>query len=169
METTNSNIRLRPLKPGEDQHAVRVMAAVIREIWHVSFSRVRAEEEGFEDLDDIQSFYFGNKGIFLVLEDEGKIVGTGAIGRVNRYRAELKRIWLLKPYRGQGLGNLMVSKLLDFARESGYRSIELYVYSPDLQLPAVELYKKFGFQVVGQEPNHQGEMSWCMVKDLREK
>lgn len=165
----DSVIKLRPIQPGEDKQAVRVMAAVIREIWHVSFARVRAEVDEFADLDDIQTAYFKNGGTFLVLEDEGKIIGIGAIGRVSRYRAELKRIWMLKPYRGFGLGKKMVSSLLDFAREKGFRTVELYVFSPELQVPAVELYKKFGFQKKREEPNGEGGMSWMMVKDLRDK
>jgi putative acetyltransferase len=63
------------------------------------------------DLDDLNSHYFNNKGIFLVLIDNGMIVGSGAIRRLSDDICELKRMWFLKDYRGKGLGWKMAQML----------------------------------------------------------
>ena len=81
----------------------------------------------------------------MVLEDAGKIIGTGGIGCLDEKTAELKRIWLLKEYRGLGLGRKLVESLLEFARSHGYQRIELKVASPQIQPEAVGLYSSLGF------------------------
>lgn len=155
-------INLRTIQAQESKAAIAVMDTVIQEIWQVSLTWLMNETNEFNDLLEIQSFYFDNQGTFMVLEDDGHIVGIGAIGRINEERAELKRIWLLNEYRGRGLGRRLVAGLLDFARAQGYQVIELSVYSPSLQMPAVNLYNSFGFRTINLEENDLGENKFHM-------
>ena len=53
------------------------------------------------------------------------IIGTGAIRKLEGDLCELKRLWLLTEYHGQGLGYRMLRELLAFARETGYQRIRL--------------------------------------------
>lgn len=56
------------------------------------------------DMDHISSHYVRPSGIFLVLMDENRVVGTGAIRRLDDQTCELKRMWFLPAYRGKGDG-----------------------------------------------------------------
>jgi putative acetyltransferase len=96
------------------------------------------------DLDDLQKNYFDNGGTFLVLSDEGKIVGTGALNKLEEGVAELRRLWFLREYQGKGLGYQMVLQLLAFARQNGYSRVRLET-NPEFQTRAYELYKRMGF------------------------
>ena len=42
--------------------------------------------------------------IFLVVLDEDRLVGTGAVRQIDDTICELKRMWLLTEYHGQGIG-----------------------------------------------------------------
>src|ERR687889_285040 len=97
----------------------------------------------FENLDSdllhIQQHY--NKddgGCFWIVEryDKHQIIGTVAIRKLRYYMsdttnlttnsAELKRMFLSKPYRGLGIGQQMLDSVLDFAKKVGYFNILLY-------------------------------------------
>jgi len=54
---------------------------------------------------------------------------------------------LLPEFRGQGLGSRLLSSVLDHAKRFGLEKVELNVYTSNL--PAVALYKKFGFEQEG--------------------
>lgn len=51
---------------------------------------------------------------------------------------------LLPKYRGMGLGSKLLTAVLDHAKKFGLEKVELNVYTSNL--PAVALYKKFGFE-----------------------
>ena len=82
-------------------------------------------------------------GVFLVVLDDDRIVGTGAIRRLDESLCELKRMWLLPEYRGRGYGTLVADRLLDFARNVGYSRIRLDT-APELHR-ATRLYERLGF------------------------
>lgn len=54
---------------------------------------------------------------------------------------------LIPEFRGQGLGSKLLSSVLDHAKKSGLEKVELHVYTSNL--PAIALYKKFGFEQEG--------------------
>ena len=60
--------------------------------------------------------------------------------------------------RGRGIGELMLSSLLERARTDGYRQVSLSV---ERQNPALRLYEKHGFRVV-----REGGNSYAMVASL---
>ena len=60
------------------------------------------------DVDNLQSHYLNNHGLFLVAVDHGQVIGTGAIRHLDKDTAELKRLWLLEAYHGQGIGYRLV-------------------------------------------------------------
>ena len=95
-------------------------------------------------MDDIQISYFENGGIFLAMFDNGEMICTGAIRRLDDETCELKRLWLLNQYHGQGLGYRMLQELLKIARNMGYKRIRLET-DPAAQLRALSFYKQVGF------------------------
>jgi putative acetyltransferase len=97
----------------------------------------------FVDMDNLQTHYFDNGGLFLAALDENKLIGSGAIRKLDGNIAELKRIWLLDEYQGQGIGFRLITVLLNFAGAQGYQYIRLQT-SPQ-QTRAIAFYKRLGF------------------------
>ena len=81
--------------------------------------------------------------IFFVLEN-GHPVGTCAVLRKNAERFELAKMAVTSSARGKGYGDLLMNSAIEFARRS--QAIELYLLSNRKLVPAIRLYKKFGFR-----------------------
>ena len=147
-------IQIRRIQPDEWPAAKRVVYRVAYDIFNVK----RPLEEMIElyeshgelkDLDDIQKSYSDNGGIFLAMFDDGKMICTGAIRKLEVDICELKRLWLLSEYHGQGLGYRMLQELLSFSREKGYKRIRLET-DPIAQSRALEFYKRIGFYEISR-------------------
>jgi putative acetyltransferase len=104
-------IEIKPIQLHQVEEVKQIIFAVCHEIWQVTEEEIR-RYDAMSDIDDVQSHYFDNSGTFLVLIDDGRVVGSGAIRRLNNDICELKRMWLLKDYRGRGLGTKMTQMLL---------------------------------------------------------
>jgi putative acetyltransferase len=116
----------------------------------------------FEDMDAVSSQYREPAGTFLVLMDDGRVVGTGAIRRLDAQTCELKRMWFLPAYRGKGLGAKMSEMLLSFARSAGYKRVRLD--STDVLVAAHKLYQRLGFYPI--ERYNAGPGTIFMEKQL---
>jgi len=62
--------------------------------------------------------------------------------------AELS-IEILDQYQNKGLGSLLVKKLLDFAKNYGYRKIWMEIRKENF--PMLKLAFKFGFEITSEE------------------
>lgn len=116
----------------------------------------------FDDMDQTSEQYAEPAGIFLVLMDDRQVVGTGAIRRLDAETCELKRMWFLPEYRGQGHGTKMAERLFSFARSAGYRQVRLDT-DPRLER-ANKLYHRLGFQSIERYNNGPGVL--FMEKEL---
>ena len=102
------------------------------------------------DLDDLEAHYDGRDSLFLVVvDDAGRIVGTGGLKRYDAEQAEIKKMYLLPEVRGQGLGRRLLDTLVGFARAVGYRRIVLESNSNLTE--ALQLYQRYGFAPVPPE------------------
>ncbi len=101
-----------------------------------------------KDLEDAQGNYYYKNGFFgVVLNNAAKeIVGTFGLYQINKNVCELRKMYLMKNARGIGLGNLMLTKAIETAKEMNYKKIVLETISPLKE--AISLYKKFGFTPV---------------------
>jgi putative acetyltransferase len=142
-------IEIRPIQPDEWMTAKRVVYQVAFPI----FGRERPLEEfiayhesihELKDMDNIQKSYFDNGGTFLGMFRDCEMICTGALRRIDDEICELKRLWLLNEYHGQGLGYRMLQELLTVARSMGYQRVRLET-DPIAQSRALEFYKQAGF------------------------
>ncbi|HEU0293400.1 MAG TPA: GNAT family N-acetyltransferase [Anaerolineales bacterium] len=142
-------IEIRHIQPEEWLSAKRVVYRVA----YVIFGGTRPLEDfiayhesihELKDMDDIQKSYFDNGGTFLVMFRDGEMICTGAIRTWKDDICELKRLWLLAEYHGQGLGYYMLQELLSFSRQQGYKRIRLET-DPVAQSRALEFYRRIGF------------------------
>lgn len=104
-----------------------------------------------DDLADIPFHYLTPPGShFWVAELDGQVVGIVGIQRRSDAEAELRRMSVATQHRRQGVGWMLLETAEAFCRKQGYQRIRLTTV--DLLQPAIALYQKFGFQLVGQEP-----------------
>jgi len=92
-----------------------------------------------------------DNSLFLVAEVMGQIVAVltlrGGIRHAVRHEAVLG-ITVAKEWRGRGVGDTMMSRAVDWARQSGVITrIELQVFTSNTT--AIRLYKKHGFEIEG--------------------
>ncbi len=106
--------------------------------------------ETCKDLSDLEKYYFNNNGWFAVINKDNETIGSYGIYKINNKTCELRKMYLLQDYQGQGLGKLMMENALKKAKDLGYDEIILETNS--LLNKAIGLYKKFGF--VEYYPNH---------------
>jgi putative acetyltransferase len=156
-------IEIRPVQPHEIPEAKLVIFTVAFELFkgadtlEESIAKLSAQGK-LSEMDDVQGSYFDNGGTFLVACDYEKIIGTGAIKYLEDGVCEIKRLWLLTPYHGQGLGYRMMQELFSVARAKGYKIMRLET-DPVYQKRAVEFYRKLGFYEIpryGDDPDDMG-------------
>jgi putative acetyltransferase len=160
-------IKIRRIEASE----VSFAKELIYRVAHKLFRDTRTLEEAIAfyearhqlyDMDDVQQTYFDNDGIFLVMTDHEQIIGTGAIRKLDETICELKRVWLLFEYHGQGLGYRMIQELLTFARQKGYQRIRLETDRDD-QRRAYDLYKRLGFYEIPRYSDNEDDAAMEML------
>lgn len=62
---------------------------------------------------------------------------------------EVKRLFIRNEYRGEGISKLLLSTLVSYAKTQGCR--KLYLDTRTELVPAVALYRSFGFDVIFQK------------------
>ena len=159
-------IEIRPIKPNETAAAKRVIYRVAHEIFNdprsleesIAYHESRSE---LKDMDDIQRNYFENGGIFLMMLDDNQPICTGAIRKLENDICELKRLWLLTPYHGKGLGYRMLQELFSFARGKGYKRIRLETDAVH-QSRALDFYRRIGFYEIPRYTDRTDEIAMEM-------
>ncbi|MGB7207829.1 MAG: GNAT family N-acetyltransferase [Pyrinomonadaceae bacterium] len=104
--------------------------------------------QGFEDeLNQLPGRYACPDGrLFLASVDE-KLAGCIALRKLEDDICEMKRLYLREEFRGLGLGNTMIEKLIEEAQVIGYSKMRLDTYPPKMG-KAVKLYESHGFSAI---------------------
>ncbi len=151
-------IRITEIQVNQVTEAKYVISAVAQRIFVPEksvqeFYDILEEEGELSDVDNFQKVYVENCGLFLAVMDDDKLVGTGAVKKLDGKTAELKRLWLLEEYHGQKIGYQVVSRLLDFARKQKYERV--WLQTSLKQERAISFYKRVGFYKI---PNYRESM-----------
>lgn len=106
------------------------------------------EPEGTDsDLFTIETSYSAGGGAFeLLINDDGRIIGTVGLMPHGPGVCELRKMYLEPEHRGRGLGRQMLEHAIATARRLGFGRIELETESR--LKDAIKLYRQFGFQPV---------------------
>jgi ribosomal protein S18 acetylase RimI-like enzyme len=81
--------------------------------------------------------------VFWCLEFNNEIIGTVAVNRLSDDKCELKSMYLLSKYHGNGLGQKMIDTAFDYAKKNDFK--EMYLDTLSSSKGAIRLYKKNGF------------------------
>lgn len=111
-------------------------------------------ENGFEE----------SGGLFFVITVRGEPVGCGAL-RPFEDAAELKRIFVRRPWRGHGLARQILSHLEAEAARAGFRRAVLE--TGPLQVEAIGLYRATGWTQIAKFGEYEADpLSLCFEKPL---
>lgn len=109
------------------------------------------------------------RSFFLTAVENGRICGylncTYILDEIN-----IHRVCVLPEYRRMGVGAALMMHLVTFCKEKGLHEIFLEVRKSNLQ--AQRLYKRFGFEVIGeragfyQNPDEPGLIMRADVENL---
>lgn len=102
----------------------------------------------------------------VVVVYKGEVpVACGAFKEHDIEAIELKRIFVSKENRGQGLSKIIVSELEKIGKSNGYKYALLETGIK--QFEAINLYKNSGYEIIGNyEPYIGNANSICMKKQL---
>jgi putative acetyltransferase len=101
----------------------------------------------------------------IVAYGQGVPVACGAFKEYDSGSVELKRIFVIKENRRQGLAKLILGKLEEAAKKKGYKTAVLETGVK--QREAVSLYENHGYTVIENYGSYAGnDNSVCMKKAL---
>jgi ribosomal protein S18 acetylase RimI-like enzyme len=101
-----------------------------------------------DDLNNIENEYLNRAGEFMVGIIDRKIVCMSALKKKTNSTAEIKRMRVYPDYQRKGLGQLMLDKIEERARQLGYKELELDTTTK--QVAAQKLYEKNGYRRTSQ-------------------
>ena len=108
-----------------------------------------------------------NKGAIILAYHENEVCGCIALQSLADKEegvCEMKRLYVRPAFRKLGIGRLLVDKILEVAREKGYKKMKLDTLKK-LEA-AIDLYKTYGFTTT--QPYYQNPLGDVvyMEKDL---
>ena len=124
------------------------MQAQVNDFFKQCFSSVGipySPKDRHADVANVECHYMNN-GCFWCLIDDNHVIGTIAIRKIddtNRI-AELKRMFVLPEFQGNGYGRLLLEHAVKCAREEGYQKICLDTRKQFSV--AQHLYRSVGFR-----------------------
>jgi len=139
------------------RHAAEKDVPIIVELNHALFQEDAGQRDPFMNLNWPQEEgheYFSKlmrseRGLGLLAEAEGKVIGylVGYLRHSSSLRpvkmAELESMYVREVYRGQGVGQQLVQKFLEWAKERGVERVSVTAYVANER--AVAFYEKLGF------------------------
>ncbi len=101
----------------------------------------------------------------IVVYRDNHPIGGGSIRHYDENTVELKRVFVIPTEQGKGVGTELVSKLIEWAKELGYK--KMILETGELLAESCHVYSKLGFKKI---PNYgaYADMpeSLCMGKEL---
>ena len=112
------------------------------------------------DLFDFGGHYDAPAGAFFVVRDDGVVVGSVGVGRVDASTVEVHRLYLDTALRGRGIGRALMQAAIEWGRQHGMVRVTLW---SDTRFDAAHrLYTAMGFRrgperVLPDDPNDTRE------------
>lgn len=111
-------------------------------------------------LDELQNT---SSRYIIAKNHDNEIVGFAGI-KIIIDEADIMNIVVKKNYRHKGIGNLLLEYLISLCNELHLQSLSLEVN--EINLPAINLYKKFGFKKIGIRKNYYKNQNGIIMKKI---
>lgn len=103
--------------------------------------------QGFEkELEDIDRQYGPPEGALILASRDGEVIGCVAVRKFAEGEAELKRMFVLPGHRGLKLGENLLLRALQAAKDLGYQKLKLDTLPT--MISAIRLYEAHGFKKI---------------------
>ncbi|NJP10543.1 MAG: GNAT family N-acetyltransferase [Leptolyngbyaceae cyanobacterium RU_5_1] len=132
---------IRDWQPSDRHTAAEIIRSVLSE-YGLSWEPAGADRDVLE----VEACYLKTGGEFWVIEQQDKLVGTGAYYPIQRGQnaAEIRKMYLLPEVRGQGLGRLLLVQLETAIAARGFEQI--WIETASVLKEAVKLYESSDYQ-----------------------
>lgn len=157
---------IRPIKKTDNHNIAELIRTVFREFKIDKPGTVYTDPT----TDDLFSLFQTPRSAYWIAEENGIILGGCGIFPTKGLPegcAELVKLYVSSDARGKGIGNMLMQRSIESAKELGYKQLYLESF-PELN-KAVSMYIKSGFYYLTAPLGNSGHFAcnlW-MLKDLR--
>ncbi len=133
---------IRKIRPGDNPQVARLIRSVMTELGVVGAGFPINDRE----IEDMHGAYAGDRSAFFVIEQQEQVQGCGGFGPLpgaDPGVCELRKMYFLPELRGTGMGSRLLKRILQAARQDGYR--RCYLETMHNMQAARALYRKHGF------------------------
>ena len=102
------------------------------------------------DIWSIEKIYKKPGGNFWVALFNEDVIGALALKNIGNNRGLMKRLYIQKKYRGQGVASNLLSALLIFSKKQNFKTI--YLGTAKKMMIANKFYQKHGFETIQKLP-----------------
>ena len=99
-----------------------------------------------QELKSLPGRYALPGGRLYIAREDGKAAGCVALRPLDGGNCEMKRLYVRPEFRGTGMGEALVRRIIQDAAAIGYRRMVLDTLIT--MQPAIRLYQKLGFMVI---------------------
>jgi putative acetyltransferase len=138
-----AQVRLRPIRPRDNAAVAAIIRGVMTEFGAVGPGYSINDPE----VDAMARAYAPARHAFFVVEREGRVLGGAGIAPLeggDPETCELRKMYVLPEGRGLGVGQMLLDRCLDAAREAGFR--RCYLETLQRMEQARRLYERNGFR-----------------------
>ena len=133
------NIEITPLKKRDIEATIKLYRISLQDNKTGFIQDINFRENIQNMIKDLRA----NNGDIYSLKLDNQVVGMGALKRVDESTIEMCRLHVCPNLKGMGLGKKISLALIEFAKEKGYKKVNLHVTKT--QKEAIGLYVKLGF------------------------
>jgi putative acetyltransferase len=141
MKINYKDFQIRPWEQCDREEAAEIIRESLAE-YGLPWEPFGADRDVFQ----VEDYYTSVGGEFWVIEQQGKLVGTGAYYPVERGEkaVEIRKMYLLSAVRGKGLGRYLLQELEKAIAFHGFQ--EIWIETASVLKEAVQLYESSGYQ-----------------------
>ncbi len=100
-----------------------------------------------EEIAGLPGDYAPPEGRLILVTFETQAAGGVALHKIEDHVCEMKRLYVRPQFRGKGFGKALAERVINEAREIGYKKLRLDTVEPVMRT-AVAMYRTLGFREI---------------------